>query len=103
MNFQKIKEVVFPFGNAWFYPVSLIWILSTAVFYISFPALLTASHIQVTGFSPTNLPNSLIDLSSDLLSLALALMRTFLLFLIASAIFDGIEDYKVGRRKRGYL
>jgi hypothetical protein len=103
MNFQDVKGIVFPYGNKWFYPVALMWFPAIAIFYISFPALLTAAHMQITGMAPTNLPNSLIDLSSDLLSLSLSITRFFLLFLIASAIFDGIEDYKIGRRRRGYL
>jgi hypothetical protein len=105
MNFQKIKEVVFPYGDRWFYIPALLWILATSVFYIAFPTLPLASgerYSEIMGvvFDP-NIP--LIELAGFLHGAAFNLTRVFILYLIASAIFDGIEDYKVGRRKRGYL
>jgi hypothetical protein len=101
MKTKELKELVFPYGNVWFYPVSLIWCIATAVFYITFPALLTATHMQSTGFHLADADYAVF--LSDLLLLALTTTRFFILFLIASGVFDAIYEYRLIRRNRGYL
>jgi len=105
MNYARIKEILFPYGNKWLYIPCLVWILAICIFYITLPSLLFSAgerYEQITGvvFDPTA---PLIDLSGQLYGVAFNLTRFFILFLIASAIFDGIEEYNQSRRKRGYL
>ena len=105
MNTQKLKEMAFPCGNLWFYIPCNIWIIASAMFFMTFPALLYSlanSYSANTGIA-INMESSFIILSGDLFNLGLNITQLLIVFIVISMIFDGIELHNQSMRQRGYL
>lgn len=105
MKLQNIKNTIFPYGNVWFYVISILWLLAIAIFLISFPALLvSAGHwYEHETAIPVNIHNNLMELASTLYYIAFEMWRWFAVFLSVSAAVDMYTFYKIKQREEGYL
>lgn len=102
---MDIVNIVFPEGNWWFYPISLIWFLAIAIFLLSFPAIITSTgywYEHETGVT-VDFHNDLIETAATLYDIAFELWRGFAGFLILSVFSDAYYKYKIKRREAGWL
>lgn len=99
---KPILQIIFPEGNAWLYPLSLIWFLAIAIFLISFPVLLVSSgywYEHETG-TIVNMDSELANLSEFLYGVAFEMWRGFALFITVSCAFDVYYFYLVKRKEQ---
>jgi len=85
---KPILQIVFPEGNDWFYPLSLIWFMAIAVFLISLPVLLVS-----TGYWYEHETGTAVDMDSELANLSAV-------FLVVSCAFDMYSFYLAKRKER---